>query len=53
MINLGHTNIKYLENNHLVIIKQKNSFNHNLNYQVTQQFSFVPRLISDDNQQVV
>lgn len=50
---IGHTNDKYLENDHLIIIKQKNKFNHNLDYQQTQQFAFVPRLISENQHQIV
>ncbi len=52
-LNLGHTNNKYIENNHLIIVKQKNKFNHNLDYKLTQQFDFVPRLIKETKTEVV
>ncbi len=52
-LSLGHTNIKYLQNDQLIIVKQKNKFNHNLDYQQTQQFSFVPKLIEQKDDLIV
>lgn len=52
ILNHGHTNFKYLKNQKLFIKKNKNPFNHNLNYQTTQQFSFVPKLIAETNHEI-
>ena len=51
-IKLGHTNKeKYInEDNNLVIKKTYTGFNHKLNYELTQVFDFVPKLIKDNEE---
>lgn len=51
-LKLGHTNAKFVENNQLIIVKEKNEFNHNLDYRLTQQFSFVPTLIKESKTEI-
>lgn len=53
-ITSGHTNhIKYVENGHIYISKTYNGFNHLLDYRELSKFSFVPKLIANDDKQTV
>ncbi|WP_161565543.1 phosphotransferase [Mycoplasma sp. ATU-Cv-703] len=52
-IAVGHTNDKYVEKNNFVVLKNTNQFNHRIDYSLTQQFAFVPRLKQDDSEKSV
>lgn len=54
MINVGHTNkTKYREGNTFVLIKEKNGFNHGIDYSVLSEFDFVPKLIEETEEKLV
>lgn len=48
----GHTNKSYREDNLFVQYKNKNGLNHLTDYRVLEKFNFVPKLISDTNDEI-
>lgn len=54
IINVGHTNkTKYREGDTFVLVKDKNGFNHNIDYSVLGEFDFVPKLIEETEDKIV
>lgn len=49
-INVGYTNISYLDNNCFYQEKKYNEFNHKSNYELLKIFDFVPKLIENKNE---
>ncbi|WP_036452418.1 phosphotransferase [Mycoplasma buteonis] len=52
-IEQGHTNISYQDGKYFYQEKIKNNFNHKLNYEILQNFDFVPKLIKNDDSEVI
>ena len=49
----GHTNIeKRIEGNEFVVVKSKNGFNHNIDYKLTNEFDFTPKVLRDTDTEV-
>ncbi|WP_434337783.1 phosphotransferase [Mycoplasma capricolum] len=52
-ITKGGTNVSYRIDNTFLQIKNYNSFNHQINYELLKDFDFVPKLISNDQKEIV
>ncbi|CAT05353.1 Uncharacterised protein [Mesomycoplasma conjunctivae] len=51
-ISKGYTNDSYYDKGLFVQIKKYNGFNHKIDYALLSQFSFVPKLVSNDKEQI-
>jgi hypothetical protein len=47
----GHTNISYKDGNVFLQEKIYNNFNHKINYEILEDFDFVPKLISQNEEE--
>lgn len=52
-ITKGGTNVSYRIDNTFLQIKNYNNFNHQINYELLKDFDFVPKLISNDQKEIV
>ncbi|PTD31268.1 phosphotransferase [Mycoplasma leachii] len=52
-ITKGGTNVSYRIDNTFLQIKNYNNFNHQINYELLKNFDFVPKLISDNQKEIV
>ena len=52
-IKIGYTNKKYQDGNKFILVKNKNEFNHNINYSLLAKFDFVPKLIEQTKETLV
>ncbi|MDI4567595.1 MAG: hypothetical protein E7Y34_00710 [Mycoplasma sp.] len=53
IIEIGFTNISYIENNQFVQEKKYFNFNHNIDYSILKTFSFVPKLLHNDKHKLI
>ncbi|VEU59441.1 phosphotransferase [Mesomycoplasma neurolyticum] len=51
-IEAGYTNISYKENNTFFQIKKENKFNHKIDYNLLENFDFVPKLIENTKESI-
>lgn len=47
IIQIGFTNISYIEDGKFIQEKKYNGFNHGINYEILKEFNFVPRLLKN------
>ena len=52
-IKIGFTNKKYHDGNKFILIKNKDGFNHKINYGLLAEFDFVPNLIEETKEKLV